>query len=290
MARRSTGLLPAARTALGNGSGRVPVVPAEPISAIGAPSERPPLFVVDNVTYSYGSLQVLFGVSMAVAAGEVVGVLGTNGAGKSTLLRTVTGLARPSSGSLRLEGADVTGLPAERIARLGVAMVLGGNANFPDMTVLENLQVGAQMLDGSTAAERVDRELERFPILRGRARMRAGSLSGGEQQQLAMAKALLLDCRLLCIDELSLGLSPLAVDAMLETVREVNADGVALLIVEQSLNVAAAICTRALFLEKGQVRFEGPPTELAERGDLARAVFLGETPVGRTGRRKARTR
>lgn len=243
---------------------------------------------MSDVTYSYGSLQVLFGVSMTVADGEIVGLLGTNGAGKSTLLRCVTGLATPTGGTVQLGGADITGLPAERIARLGVAFVVGGKANFPDLTVLENLEVGAQMLDPATATERIDREMTRFPILRGLASQRAGSLSGGEQQQLAMAKALLLDCRLLCIDELSLGLSPLAVDAMMDTVRRVNAEGVSVLIVEQSLNVAAAICSRALFLEKGEVRFEGSPSELAERGDLARAVFLGaETVSARRGRKAA---
>jgi ABC-type branched-subunit amino acid transport system ATPase component len=243
--------------------------------------------VVTDVTYSYGSLQVLFGVSMSVAGGEIVGLLGTNGAGKSTLLRCITGLAPPTSGTVQFGEADITGLPAERIARLGVAFVVGGKANFPDLTVLENLEVGAQMLEPATAAERVDREMSRFPILRGLAGQRAGLLSGGEQQQLAMAKALLLDCRLLCIDELSLGLSPLAVDAMLDTVRRVNADGVSVLIVEQSLNVAAVICSRALFLEKGEVRFEGSPTELAERGDLARAVFLGAQTVSTRAGRKA---
>ena len=146
------------------------------------------------------------------------------------------------------------------------------------------------MLSASTASQRIDRGLERFPVLKVMARRRAGSLSGGEQQQLAMAKALLLDCRLLCIDELSLGLSPHAVDTMLATVREVNADGVAVLIVEQSLNVAAAICTRALFMEKGEVRFEGPPTKLAARGDLARAVFLGASTAARDSRRPVRAR
>jgi ABC-type branched-subunit amino acid transport system ATPase component len=246
--------------------------------------------VVTDVTYSYGSLQVLFGVSMRVADGEIVGLLGTNGAGKSTLLRCITGLATPTGGTVEFGGADITAVPAERIARLGIAFVVGGKANFPDLTVLENLEVGAQMLDAATAAERVDREMSRFPILRGLASQRAGSLSGGEQQQLAIAKALLLDCRLLCIDELSLGLSPLAVDAMLDTVRRVNADGVSVLIVEQSLNVAAAICSRALFLEKGEVRFEGPPTELAERGDLARAVFLGAQTVSPRAGRKAAAR
>jgi branched-chain amino acid transport system ATP-binding protein len=222
---------------------------------------------------------------MQVQPGEMVGLLGTNGAGKSTLLRAVTGLARPASGSVRFDGRDVTGMPAEQLVRLGVAMVPGGKAVFPDLTVLENLEVGAQLLDAATAGSRIERELERFPILRSLARRRAVTLSGGEQQALAIAKAMLLDCSLLCIDELSLGLAPRAVDEVIAVLRAVNAAGVAMLIVEQSLNVAAAICTRALFLEKGAVRFEGPPSELAERGDLARAVFLGAAAVENGGSR-----
>jgi ABC-type branched-subunit amino acid transport system ATPase component len=233
------------------------------------------LLEVEALSFSYDSLRVLSDVSMTVRQGEMVGLLGTNGAGKSTLLRAVTGLARPSAGTVRFDGCDVTGMPAEQLVRLGVAMVPGGRAVFPDLTVLENLEVGAQLLHTGTATARIERELDRFPILRTLARRRALTLSGGEQQCLAIAKAMLLDCRLLCIDELSLGLSPIAVDEVIAVLRALNATGVAVLVVEQSLNVAAAICQRALFLEKGRVSFEGLPSELADRGDLARAVFLG---------------
>jgi ABC-type branched-subunit amino acid transport system ATPase component len=247
------------------------------------------LLEVEALSFSYDTLQVLSDVSMTVQPGEMVGLLGTNGAGKSTLLRALSGLARPAAGTVHFAGQEITGVPAERLVRLGVAMVPGGKAVFPDLTVLENIEVGSQLLDPATAASRMERELERFPILRGLARRRAATLSGGEQQCLAIAKAMLLDCRLLCIDELSLGLSPLAVDEVIAVLRGVNAAGVAMLIVEQSLNVAAAICTRALFLEKGTVRFEGSPSELAQRGDLARAVFLGAAEVAGAGNGRGRS-
>jgi ABC-type branched-subunit amino acid transport system ATPase component len=233
-----------------------------------------PLLELDDIHFSYGSVPVLFGVSLAVEAGEVLGLLGTNGAGKSTVLRVLAGLEAPSSGRVLLAGQDVTATAAEERCRLGVALVMGGRAVFPDLTVRENLELGGFTVRADLD-ERMDRELSRFPQLRDRLRNLAGTLSGGEQQQLAIAKALLPDPRLLCIDELSLGLAPTVVADLLALVRDVNAAGVTCVLVEQSLNIAAELCGRAVFLEKGQVRFEGPPAELLERGDLARAVFLG---------------
>ena len=227
-----------------------------------------------GIEFSYGALQVLFGIDLVIDGNDILGLLGTNGAGKSTVLRVLSGLAPPTAGEVVLDGDDVTGTPAERMAQLGVVQVPGGRAVFPDLSVWENLEVGAYLLRRG-AADRIERELERFPRLRERASSPAGSLSGGEQQQLAIAKALLLDPRVLCIDELSLGLAPLVVEGLLETVREIHAAGTAIVVVEQSLNVAASLCSRAVFLEKGAVVFEGTPKELLERGDLARAVFLG---------------
>jgi ABC-type branched-subunit amino acid transport system ATPase component len=227
-----------------------------------------------DISFSYGSVQILFGVSFAVAAGEVLGLLGTNGAGKSTVLRVLAGLSAPSGGRVHIEGHDVTGMPAEQLCRRGVSLMIGGRSVFPDLTVRENLEVaGFTVTTGLD--ERIERELERFPSLRLRIKSLAGSLSGGEQQQLAIAKALLIDPTLLCIDELSLGLSPTAVATLFDVVRQVNGDGVTCILVEQSLTIAAELCGRAVFLEKGAVRFEGDPNELLERGDLARAVFLG---------------
>ena len=237
-------------------------------------AEARPVVELEDVAFSYGPLQVLFGVSFHVDDGEILGLLGTNGAGKSTVLRVLTGLSTPSYGAVRIHGDDVTHLPAEQRCRRGVAMVMGGKAVFPDLSVRENLELGGFLL-GRELGARIERELDRFPQLRTRLTSLAGSLSGGEQQQLAIAKALLVDPTVLCIDELSLGLAPLIVGQLFELVREINSTGVTCVLVEQSLNVAAELCARAIFLEKGVVRFEGAPGELLERGDLARAVFLG---------------
>ena len=238
-----------------------------------------PLLVLDEIEFSYGPVQVLFGVSFSVDRGEMLGLLGTNGAGKSTVLRVLVGLEQPSSGTVTLAGRDVTDIPAEDLCgHGGVALVMGGRAVFPDLTVRENLELGGYTV-GTELPARIDRELERFPQLRNRVANLAGTLSGGEQQQLAIAKALLTDPDLLCIDELSLGLAPAILGDLLDAVRAVNAAGVTCLLVEQSLNVAAGLCDRAVFLEKGTVHFEGNPRDLLERGDLARAVFLGGEEV-----------
>lgn len=234
---------------------------------------------IEDIDFSYGHVQVLFGVSFAVERGEVLGLLGTNGAGKSTVLRVLAGLARPSQGRVVLDGVDVTGVPAERLCRRGVALVMGGKAVFPDLTVRENLELGGFTLGSGVLAARIDRELERFPQLAKRVTSLGVSLSGGEQQQLAIAKALLIDPKLLCLDELSLGLSPTMLGELFEVVRRVVAGGVTCVLVEQSLTVAAELCDRAVFLEKGAVRFDGAPGELLRRGDLARAVFLGAKTV-----------
>ena len=227
------------------------------------------------VDFSYGQLQVLFGVDLDIRDGEILGLLGTNGAGKSTVLRVLSGLAPPQRGEVVFRGADVSRIPAERLVRSGLAMVPGGKAMFPDLTVVESLEIGARLLPKNERRARIERELDRFPRLAERRSNQSGSLSGGEQQQLAIAKALLLDPALLCIDELSLGLAPVVVEGLLQTVRDVRAAGTTVVVVEQSLNIAVSLCDRAVFLEKGAIRFEGEPRELLERGDIARSVFLG---------------
>jgi ABC-type branched-subunit amino acid transport system ATPase component len=234
-----------------------------------------PLLAVQGVDFSYGRLQVLFGVSVHVAQGEALALLGTNGAGKSTLLRLVSGLERPSAGRVVLAGQDVTGVPAEEMVKKGVVLVSGGKGVFPDMTIEENLLVQASTVAPSSARAARERVYSTFPRLRERLRQKAGRLSGGEQQQLALAKALILDPKVLCIDELSLGLAPLVVQDLLGVVRNIHTQGVTVVLVEQSLNIAAELCERAVFMEKGSVRFEGTPRELMERDDIARAVFLG---------------
>jgi ABC-type branched-subunit amino acid transport system ATPase component len=236
-----------------------------------------PVLQVHNLDFSYGSVQVLFDIDLEVEQGETLALLGTNGAGKSTLLRCISGLGTPSRGVVRLNGSTITFAdPAVRVHH-GVVQLSGGHALFGDLTIRENLELGAFTLrsDGATVNERIDRVLAIFPELTDRLGERAGDLSGGQQQMLALAKAMLLDPELLLIDELSLGLAPLAVEGLLQVIERLKAQGQTMVIVEQSINVALAVADRAVFLERGQVRFEGRAEELRERDDLLRAVFLG---------------
>ena len=231
----------------------------------------------EGIDFSYGRLQVLFGISFEVRRGEALALLGTNGAGKSTLLSVVAGLFAPATGRVRLDGEDVTGMPAHQLVGKGLVLVQGGHGIFADMSVSENLDVQSLTVrkDRALAAAGRRRVLEVFPRLGERLSAKAGSLSGGEQQQLALAKAVLLGPKVLCIDELSLGLAPIIVQELLSIVRQIHAGGTSVVLVEQSLNIACEVCERAVFLEKGQVRFEGPSRQLLERDDIARAVFLG---------------
>jgi ABC-type branched-subunit amino acid transport system ATPase component/predicted MFS family arabinose efflux permease len=242
-----------------------------------AAPETIPVLQVRNVDFSYGPVQVLFDVDIEVARGEVLALLGTNGAGKSTVLRVIAGLGTPSRGVVRLAGRTITYVSPEQRAKLGIHMLIGGKGVFPQMTVRENLEMGAfaYRSDPADMEARIDRVLALFPRLAERARQAAGSLSGGEQQMVALARTLLHDPEILIIDELSLGLAPLVVQELLTTIERLKGEGMTIIIVEQSLNVALAIADRAIFMEKGQVRFSGSARELAERDDLARAVFLG---------------
>jgi ABC-type branched-subunit amino acid transport system ATPase component len=246
-------------------------------AATGRAPSPDPLLEVANVSFSYGSLQVLFDVSLNVAAGESLALLGTNGAGKSTLLRVICGLEQPQQGRIGFAGANITAVAAERLPGAGLVLVPGGRGVFGDLTVAENLEMSALPIrrDRRRVRDRRTVVFNTFPRLADRLGQRASSLSGGEQQQLALAKALLLDPKLLCIDELSLGLAPIVVQDLMRIVREIQATGVGLILVEQSLNIAADMCDRAVFMEKGAISFEGSPRELLERDDVARAVFLG---------------
>jgi ABC-type branched-subunit amino acid transport system ATPase component/predicted MFS family arabinose efflux permease len=232
---------------------------------------------IRNLDFSYGPVQVLFDVDLVVRKGEVLALLGTNGAGKSTVLRAISGLALPERGVIRFQGRTVTLTDAIDRVRRGIVQVPGGKAVFPTLTVRENLLAGAYtyIWDGKRLEAKSKEVLELFPRLRERLDQPAGTLSGGEQQMLALAKALLLDPQLLLIDELSLGLAPVMVQEILQTIDVLKERGITMIIVEQSLNVALSISDRAVFMEKGRVRFEGSAAELMERDDLARAVFLG---------------
>ncbi len=236
-----------------------------------------PLLNVADIDCSYGALQVLFGVSLTVEEGGRVALLGTNGAGKSTLLRTVAGLLPPSAGTVRFAGEDVTALaPHERVAR-GLTLVEGGRATFASLTVAENLRMGAFpfLRQRRRVDERIDAVLDLFPQLRPRLDQPAGVCSGGEQQMVAIGRALVAEPRLLMIDELSLGLAPIVMAEIVAAIERVADAGTTVLLVEQSLNVALSLATWAYFMEKGEVRFAGPTSELLERGDLARSVFFG---------------
>lgn len=237
-----------------------------------------PALQVRNLDFSYGSLQVLFGVDLDVRKGEVLALLGTNGAGKSTLLRAISGLGIAARGVIRLNGRAITFSDPGTRVRLGVVQVPGGKAVYPSLTVGENLVAGAwtYVWDVERIRRRVDEVIELFPVLAERIDQPAGTLSGGEQQMLAIATALLLDPEVLLIDELSLGLAPVVVQELMQVVERLKEKGMTIVIVEQSLNVAVALADRAIFMEKGQVRFQGPAKDLLERDDLVRAVFLGK--------------
>ena len=234
-----------------------------------------PLLAMRGIDAKYGDLQVLFGVDLTVDEGEIVALLGTNGSGKSTMLKVASGLLLPSAGSVRLEGTDISYVSAERRVRMGITQIPGGHAVFGPLTVVENLRAYADTLDlGSRVGPEIERCFELFPVLADRRNQRAATLSGGEQQMLALAKAAILRPRLLLVDELSLGLAPAVVGDLMGRLVALRDQGSTVLLVEQSVNLALTVCERAYFLERGQVRFSGLGKDLLERDDLLRAVFL----------------
>ena len=236
-----------------------------------------PALQLNNIDFSYGPVQVLFDVAFEVKKGETLALLGTNGAGKSTILRVISGLGIPERGVVRLGGRTVTYTSPQLRSRLGIQQLPGGKGVFPDMTVRQNLVMGAYIhrRDSVDVERRIASVLELFPDLERRQGQRANSMSGGQQQMLSLARVLLHEPEILLIDELSLGLAPTVVQDLLELIERLQERGQTIILVEQSLNVALSIADRAIFLEKGQIRFEGSAQELLERDDLARAVFLG---------------
>ena len=242
------------------------------------------ILVVRSLEVAYDKAKVLFGVDFHVSRGEIVALLGTNGAGKSTLLSAICGLVKPSAGTVTFDGHDITGAsPTDTVAR-GIAMMPGGKGVFPTLTVAENLQLAGWMFakDPEYVRSATDKVLEFFPILRERWDQRAGNLSGGEQQMLTLGQAFLAKPEVLMIDELSLGLAPIIVEQLLDIVRAIHESGTTVVLVEQSVNVAITLAERAVFLEKGEVRFNGPTSELLERPELLRAVFLEGAATKRT--------
>jgi branched-chain amino acid transport system ATP-binding protein len=235
-----------------------------------------PILQVTDLRVSYGAIEALRGVSLEVRPGEVVALIGANGAGKTTTLRAVSGMLRPAGGAVRFDGEDVTGLPSHELVARRMAHAPEGRGIFLNLTVGENLELGA-WLRRDPAGVRGDlaRVLSLFPVLAERRRQVAGTLSGGEQQMLAVARALMSSPRLLLLDEPSLGLAPQIVERIFGVLRDVNADGVALLLVEQNAHKALQLAHRGYVLETGQVAMTGTGRELLASPEVRKA-YLGE--------------
>ena len=246
-----------------------------------------------GVDVCYDKVQVLFGVDLDVHEGEIVALLGTNGAGKSTLLKAISGLVRPTAGTITFNGVDISRATPLETTALGIVQVPGGKAVFPTLTVAEHFKAGCWLYAQQTSDEiaaRTQKVMEMFPRLVERWDQLAGDLSGGEQQQLALGMAFVARPKLLVIDELSLGLAPVIVERLLDAVRAIHAEGATIVLVEQSVNVALTVATRAYFMEKGEVRFSGPTEQLLERDDVLRSVFLDRATKSLGASSKATTK
>src|SRR5262249_54971098 len=234
-----------------------------------------PLLEISNLNFAYGDVQVLRGVSLSVNAGEIVTLVGSNGAGKSTTLRNISRLLRPGSGRLTFDGHDLTQLAPHQVVELGVVQVPEARRVFPEMTVLENLRMGSYIKHARAEREQnLERGLSLFPRLRERIGQLAGTLSGGEQQMLAIARGLMSKPRLLLLDEPSLGLSPLLVRTIFDTIAQINAQGTSVLLVEQNVFQSLRIAARGYVLETGKIALSGTGAELLSN-DQVKAAFLG---------------
>jgi branched-chain amino acid transport system ATP-binding protein len=236
------------------------------------------LLEVDDLVVRYGAIAALKGISFTVGDGEIVALLGANGAGKTTTQKTISGMLRNAGGSITFDGQRIDGIPAHRLIGLGVCHVPEGRHVFPRMTVAENLEMGAFRFRSPDTAD-MERVLELFPILRDRFRQQAGTLSGGEQQMLAIGRALMGKPRLLLLDEPSMGLAPMIVRQIFDIVREINASGVTVLLVEQNAAQALALANRGYVLETGEIVLSGTGGELLA-DDRVRAAYLGEEVAG----------
>ena len=234
-----------------------------------------PMLALEDVHVRYGNIRALQGVSLTVAPGELVALIGSNGAGKTTTLRTISGLLRPSEGSIAFDGADITRAPADRIVSLGISHCPEGRRIFGSLTVRENLRLGAvSQGDRKAAAEDLEMVLGLFPLLGERMGQAGGTLSGGEQQMLAIGRALMSRPRLLLLDEPSLGLAPLMVERIFETIAELKAQGRTILLVEQNVHHALDVADRAYVLETGRITLDGP-VEVLRRNPKVEQSYLG---------------
>ncbi len=235
------------------------------------------MLAVRDLVTAYGKIEALKGVSLEVAPGSITCLLGPNGAGKTTLMLTIAGVLRPRSGKIELDGKDIAGRQPDVIVSRGVALVPENRLVFPSMTVLENLQAGAYQRKDDFAPD-IERVLARFPRLKERATQLGGTLSGGEQQMLAVARALMSRPRLLLMDEPSLGLAPLVVEEIFRTIAELHRDGTTIFLVEQNAHMALKVAQRFYLMEQGRVTFSGDPGSLAE-DEVIRRAYLGTARV-----------
>jgi len=234
-----------------------------------------PLLEVRDLDFAYGDVQVLRGVSLTLSAGEIVTLVGSNGAGKSTTLRNISRLARPRAGSIVFDGHDLTRLNSHQVVELGIVQVPEGRRVFPEMTVLENLRMGSYIKTARADREQnLEKGLTLFPRLRERIGQMAGTLSGGEQQMLAIARGLMAKPRLLLLDEPSLGLSPLLVRTIFDTIVRINAEGISVLLIEQNVYQSLRIAARGYVLETGKIALSGTGSDLLNN-DQVKAAFLG---------------
>jgi branched-chain amino acid transport system ATP-binding protein len=250
--------------------------PAPTLTA-AASGAATPVLSVRNLVVHYGQIQALDGISIDVRPGEIVALIGSNGAGKSTTLRAISGMVRPTSGTILFEGRNVAGLPSHRIVRLGLVHVPEGRQVFANQSVRDNLILGAYQRpeDRQSGSHLLERELGRFPVLRERQHQLAGTLSGGEQQMLAISRGLMARPKVLLLDEPSMGLAPLLVKQVAETVKQLNAEGVTVLLVEQMATMALSVAHRAYVIQNGRVVVEGPSARVAADPEVVRAYLGG---------------
>ena len=235
---------------------------------------------LNDVDVCYGPVQALRGISMTVGDGEMVALVGANGAGKTTTLRTISGMLSPARGKITFDDQRIDGLPPWKVIEHGVAHLPEGRALFTDMSVMDNLRLGAWTQSGEKAfRRRVDEVMDHFPILRERSKQAAGTLSGGEQQMLGVARALMSDPKLLVVDELSLGLAPKIVAQLFDILTAINTTGTAVLMVEQFVHMALSHSSRAYALAKGEVVLAGDAKEMRDRPELL-AAYLGDDEAG----------
>ena len=238
-------------------------------------SEEKCLLQVENLNVYYGSIHAIKGISFHVNEGEIVTLIGANGAGKSTTLNTIAGLLKPKSGTVTFDGKMISGFPANRIVPLGMALCPEGRRIFQQMTVRENLEMGAYSRPRGEIEDSIEEMFQRFPRLKERRRQIAGTLSGGEQQMLAMSRALMSKPKVLMLDEPSMGLAPILVDQIFQIIQELHASGTTILLVEQNARKALQIANRAYVLEIGAITLSGTGSELANSPDVKKAYLGG---------------